>query len=101
MGRQAENEMPRTNMMLTSGSIMFYIGMATHNAALERPKSAANRLALVKFIASLKPGIDMRDWDVVAARMNSIMHRSSSLVTPYFFYDGKACYSYFRSTYLQ
>ncbi|SCU77337.1 LANO_0A00100g1_1 [Lachancea nothofagi CBS 11611] len=80
------------------GSVATFITCTmTYYAALDRPKTAANRLALVKFIADLKPGIDMREWDVIAARMNLSMHRSSSLVSPYFFYDGESCYSYFRS----
>ncbi|KAM3163170.1 hypothetical protein ACU8KH_01629 [Lachancea thermotolerans] len=60
-----------------------------------------NKLQLMKEIATVRPGIDTKEWDLIASRMNPVFYNNSSWVTPYFFYDGDSCYSYFRTYYLK
>ncbi|CUS25128.1 LAQU0S27e00760g1_1 [Lachancea quebecensis] len=59
-----------------------------------------NQFRFMEEIATIKPGLEMGKWDVVAARMNPFLHRSSSLATPYYFYDGESCHSCFRKDFL-
>ncbi|SCU82643.1 LAME_0C02212g1_1 [Lachancea meyersii CBS 8951] len=66
----------------------------------KRTMTRTNTVQFMKEIATVKPGIEAQEWDVVAARMNSVFYSSDSLTTPYFFYDGEACYSYFKNVYL-
>ncbi|SCU84062.1 LANO_0C00276g1_1 [Lachancea nothofagi CBS 11611] len=105
MGFQADDKDDRigiTIFVILAGSVvMLSTGVITYCVVRGRAATLTNKLGFMKEIATVKPGIEMREWDIIAARMNPILHRSSSLLTPYFFYDGESCYSYFRSTYLQ
>lgn len=61
----------------------------------------ANKLQFIKEIATERPGIEMKEWDSIASRMNPVFYKNSPFATPYFFYDGEACYSFFRKFYLK
>lgn len=60
----------------------------------------SNKVQFMKEIAISGPGLEMKKWGVVAAKMNPVLHKSSLLATPYYFYDGESCYSCFRNEYL-
>ncbi|SCU87885.1 LANO_0D00386g1_1 [Lachancea nothofagi CBS 11611] len=81
--------------------VMVSTGFITYYVVRGKGTSLTNKLAFMKEIAMVKPGTEMREWDIIAAKMNPVFYCSSSLVTPYFFYDGESCYSYFASDYLQ
>ncbi|SCU87879.1 LANO_0D00364g1_1 [Lachancea nothofagi CBS 11611] len=88
-------------VLMLAPLVVAVTGVMTYRVVRRKVAALANKLRFMKEIMTVKPGIEMREWDVIAARMNPVFYRSSSLVTPYFFYDGESCYSYFRSTYLQ
>ncbi|SCV00376.1 LAMI_0G04654g1_1 [Lachancea mirantina] len=46
------------------------------------------------------PGDDQAKWDSIAANMNSVIYVKSWWATPYFFYDGYNCQSWFDSRYV-
>lgn len=79
---------------LVFGATLAYITDRGYNL------SRANTIQFMKEIATIRPGIDASEWDTIAARMNPILYESDSLATPYFFYDGESCYSFFKYTYL-
>lgn len=59
-----------------------------------------NRLSLLKEVAEVKPGLDPKKWDSIAARLNQVFNQNSSWATRNFFYDGESCASCFRSRFL-
>ncbi|SCU84490.1 LAME_0C09648g1_1 [Lachancea meyersii CBS 8951] len=59
-----------------------------------------NTIQFMKEVATIRPGIETQEWDVIAARMNLVFYSGNSSVTPYFFYDGESCYSFFKTAYL-
>lgn len=59
----------------------------------------ANELALLKEVTTVKPGLDMIKWDLIASELNLVIKQNSSS-TPYFFYDGEACVDYFKKRFL-
>ncbi|CEP63640.1 uncharacterized protein LALA0_S08e07250g [Lachancea lanzarotensis] len=46
-------------------------------------------------IINVNPGDDMDKWDLIAAKMNTILYENDERATRYFFYDGKQCLSRF------
>lgn len=80
---------------------VFVTAISISEAVLKQGTIPANKLQLMKEIATVRPGIDTKDWDLIASRMNPVFYNNSSWVTPYFFYDGDTCYSFFRTYYLK
>ncbi|CEP61338.1 uncharacterized protein LALA0_S03e00628g [Lachancea lanzarotensis] len=60
-----------------------------------------NKLLMLKLLVAEDPGLDSAKWDTVAAKSNWNFHNSDPSMTPYFFYDGDACLTYFRENMLQ
>ncbi|CEP60068.1 uncharacterized protein LALA0_S01e02300g [Lachancea lanzarotensis] len=51
-------------------------------------------------ILRVNPGEDLKKWDLIAAKMNTILYENDKSATRYFFYDGKQCLSRFSSNYV-
>lgn len=64
-------------------------------------KAPVNRVRFMEEIIAVEPGTETRKWDSIAARLNAIFYSNNSLATPHFFYDGNACYFYFRLHYVR
>lgn len=74
----------------------FITGMIISVKIHELITNRVNTIQFMKEIATKRPGIDTAEWDIIAARMNPVLYSSSSLATPYFFYDGESCYSFLK-----
>ncbi|CAR21790.1 KLTH0B10230p [Lachancea thermotolerans CBS 6340] len=61
----------------------------------------SNTLHFMKEIVAVGLQMEMREWDIIAARMNRVFYLNNSWATPYFFYDGEACHSFFKNYYLK
>lgn len=59
------------------------------------------KIQFMKEVANVKPGIGMKDWDIIAARLNPFFCSNDPLAPPYIFYDGNSCYSFFRDAYVR
>ncbi|SCU79710.1 LAFA_0B05116g1_1 [Lachancea sp. 'fantastica'] len=57
------------------------------------------RTYLVEII-NANPGDDMNKWDLIAAKMNTILYENDENATRYFFYDGQQCLSRFTENYV-
>lgn len=80
--------------MMFFGLLLALITGLLINFAMKRVATdSVMELQFMKEIAAIKPGMDMKDWDVLAARMNTYLSSNSVLATPYYFYNGKSCYS--------
>ncbi|SCU79994.1 LADA_0B04456g1_1 [Lachancea dasiensis] len=101
---QLETE-DRALVLVVIGLLVIIFGLLSfaiaHGAIVSRSHARTNKIAFMREIIRAKPGIDASSWDTIAATINPIFYASSSSLTPYFFYDGEACYNYFRNTYLQ
>lgn len=62
--------------------------------------TAAYKLQFLREVEMVKPGIDMRKWDFIAAKMNANLYQNNSLISPYYYYNGEACYCFFKAKYL-
>lgn len=58
-----------------------------------------NTLSLLREVVRVKPGLDATKWDTIAARLNKIFYANDSAATPYFFYDGFECSTFFKTWY--
>ncbi|SCU82513.1 LAME_0C01530g1_1 [Lachancea meyersii CBS 8951] len=50
-------------------------------------------------ISEMDSGQDLAKWDIIAAKMNSILNTQSWWATPYYFYDGQSCHSLFSANF--
>ncbi|GAV51533.1 hypothetical protein ZYGR_0AE00100 [Zygosaccharomyces rouxii] len=66
------------------------------SAVKEDPR---NCLSFFGEVVKFQPGLDIKKWDPIAARLNKIFHDNNSCITPYFFYDGSDCHSCFKRWY--
>ncbi|CEP63641.1 uncharacterized protein LALA0_S08e07272g [Lachancea lanzarotensis] len=48
------------------------------------------RIWMVEII-NTNPGDDLNKWDLIAAKMNTILYENDERATKYYFYDGKHC----------
>lgn len=55
----------------------------------------------MKEVATVRPGIETKERDIIAAKMNPVFYSKFPSAKPYFFYDGEACHSFFTKFYLK
>ncbi|GAV56446.1 hypothetical protein ZYGR_0CV00100 [Zygosaccharomyces rouxii] len=58
-----------------------------------------NSISFLVEIVKIQPGLDTDKWDLIASLLNRIFHNNDDNITPYFFYDGSNCASFFKSWY--
>ncbi|CUS22829.1 LAQU0S07e01068g1_1 [Lachancea quebecensis] len=91
-----------TAIIVTIGSFVILItAISIEVAILNEGTIPTSKVQFMKEIAISRPGIDAKEWDYIALKMNSVFYNNSSWVTPYFFYNGNSCYSFFRAYYLK
>ncbi|CEP63402.1 uncharacterized protein LALA0_S08e01618g [Lachancea lanzarotensis] len=50
-------------------------------------------------IININPGEDLNKWDLIAAKLNIILHENGETATRYYFYDGRHCLFRFTDKY--
>lgn len=71
------------------------------NIGSDKERLVESHLALITAeLQKSRPGVSDEAWDQVALNLNSLFCQTKVWRSPYFFYDGRNCRSYFRKFYL-
>ncbi|SCU89800.1 LAFA_0E21000g1_1 [Lachancea sp. 'fantastica'] len=60
-----------------------------------------HKLLMLKMLVAEDPGMDSEKWNTIAAKLNRAFHALDPSISPYFFYNGGACLSFFRANMLR
>lgn len=89
-----------TGAVYLSSVVIYFTGLIFFQVERGFVTTAANKVQFLKELITIRPGIDMIEWDILATKANTIFYNESVLTSPYYFYDGASCYSFFRFIFL-